>query len=382
MQEISMQVRKIAVAACLGLGLLMVSAPAQAQYHLTNLVSNQLDAHAPTVDPLLANPWGLARSSGSPWWLSDNDTGWSTLYNAAGTEESLKVVVPTAGNGPVEATGGNGPGTPTGIVFNGSKTDFQVSGASSSFIFATLDGTISAWPGTNKNLATLVYPTSTNPAPSTANPPSYTGLAITSNASGNYLYAADNANNQIDMFDGSFNLVKSFGDPAVPSTLSVFGVQDIGGWVYVTYAVPNVGAGGYVDIFKEDGTFVKTLIQSDRLNQAWGIALAPSNFGPLSNTLLVSNNSVDGTINGFDPMTGKFVGTIRDERGRKIILNNLWGIAFGGGTTSNGATNELFVTVGQGIGTNELAGTFASIVFNPTPGFNPTLDYDNEDHPK
>jgi hypothetical protein len=76
------------------------------------------------------------------------------------------------------------------------------------------------------------------------------------------------------------------------------------------------------------------------------------------------------------------VGTIRDERGRKIILNNLWGIAFGGGTTSNGATNELFVTVGQGIGTNELAGTFASIVFNPTPGFNPTLDYDNEDHPK
>jgi len=382
MQEISMQVRKIAVAACLGLGLLMVSAPAQAQYHLTNLVSNQLDAHAPTVDPLLANPWGLARSSGSPWWLSDNDTGWSTLYNAAGTEESLKVVVPTAGNGPVEATGGNGPGTPTGIVFNGSKTDFQVSGASSSFIFTTLDGTISAWPGTNKNLATLVYPTSTNPAPSTANPPSYTGLAITSNASGNYIYAADNANNQIDMFDGSFNLVKSFGDPAVPSTLSVFGVQDIGGWVYVTYAVPNVGAGGYVDIFKEDGTFVKTLIQSDRLNQAWGIALAPSNFGPLSNTLLVSNNSVDGTINGFDPMTGKFVGTIRDERGRKIILNNLWGIAFGGGTTSNGATNELFVTVGRGIGTNELAGTFASIVFNPTPGFNPTLDYDNEDHPK
>jgi len=363
MQEISMQVRKIAVAACLGLGLLMVSAPAQAQYHLTNLVSNQLDAHAPTVDPLLANPWGLARSSGSPWWLSDNDTGWSTLYNAAGTEESLKVVIPTAGNGPVEATGGNGPGTPTGIVFNGSKTDFQVSGASSSFIFATLDGTISAWPGTNKNLATLVYPTSTNPAPSTANPPSYTGLAITSNASGNYLYAADNANNQIDMFDGSFNLVKSFGDPAVPSTLSVFGVQDIGGWVYVTYAVPNVGAGGYVDIFKEDGTFVKTLIQSDRLNQAWGIALAPSNFGPLSNTLLVSNNSVDGTINGFDPMTGKFVGTIRDERGRKIILNNLWGIAFGGGTTNNGALNELFVTVGQGVGPAELAGTFARITF-------------------
>ena len=173
-------------------------------------------------------------------------------------------------------------------------------------------------------------------------------MAITSNASGNLLYAADNTNNHIDMFDGNFNLVKSFGDPSIPSTFSVFGIQDINGLVYVAYAVPNVGAGGFIDVFKEDGTFVKTLIQSTPLNQAWGIALAPSNFGPLSNTLLVSNNSVDGTINGFDPKTGRFVGTIRDQRGRKIILNNLWGIAFGGGTTTNGATNELFVTVGQG----------------------------------
>jgi uncharacterized protein (TIGR03118 family) len=237
----------------------------------------------------------------------------------------------------------------------------------SSFIFATLDGTISAWPGENKNLATLVFPTATNPAPSTANPTSYTGLAITNNASGNFLYAADTANNKIDMFDGSFNLVKSFGDPAIPSNFSVFGIQDINALVYVTYAVPNIGAGGYVDVFKEDGTFVKTLIQGLPLNQAWGIALAPSNFGPLSNTLLVSNNSVNGTINGFNPKTGDFVGTIRDEHGRKIVLNNLWGVAFGGGTTNNGAANELFVTVGQGIGTNELAGTFASIVYNPTP---------------
>ncbi|MGD0939088.1 MAG: TIGR03118 family protein [Terracidiphilus sp.] len=360
-----MQVCRTAAAVCLGVILPMLSAPAEAQYHLKNLVSNQVDSHATTIDPLLANPWGLARSATSPWWISDNDTGWSTLYDATGTQVALRVVIPTAGNGPVEATGTNGPGAPTGIVFNGSKTDFQVSGASSSFIFATLDGTISAWPGLNKNLATLVFPTSTNPAPSTPNPASFTGLAITSNASGNFLYAADNANNVIDMFDGSFTLVKSFGDPAIPSTFSVFGVQDINGLVYVTYAVPNVGAGGYVDVFKEDGAFVKTLIQGQILNQAWGVAAAPANFGPLSNTLLISNNSVDGTINGFDPVTGKFVGAIRDERGEKIVLNNLWGIAFGGGTTNNGALNELFVTVGQGIGTNELAGTFASIVFQP-----------------
>src|SRR5208283_1416561 len=233
--------RRTAVAPCLGLVLLTVPALAHAQYQLTNLVSNQVDSHAPTIDPLLANPWGLARSAGSPWWLSDNDTGWSTLYTAAGTQESLKVVIPTAGNGPVEAKGLNGPGTPTGIVANGSKTDFQVSGVSSSFIFAALDGTISAWPGLNKNLATLVVDESASKA-------SYTGLAITSNPSGNFLYAADNTNNKIDMFDGNFNLVKSFGDPAIPSNFSVFGIQDINGLVYVAYAVPNIGAGGVIDV--------------------------------------------------------------------------------------------------------------------------------------
>src|ERR1700683_5243422 len=152
-----MLVRRIAAAPCLGLVLLMVPALAQAQYQLTNLVSNQLDAHAPTIDPLLANAWGLARSATSPWWISDNDTGWSTLYTATGTIEGLKVVIPTAGNGPTSPTGGNGPGTPTGIVYNGSKTDFLVQGDPASFIFATLDGTISAWSGAvNKNLATLV----------------------------------------------------------------------------------------------------------------------------------------------------------------------------------------------------------------------------------
>jgi uncharacterized protein (TIGR03118 family) len=351
-----MQVRRTAVAACLGVLLLLLSASAKAQYHLTNLVSNQVH-QAPTIDPLLANAWGLARSATSPWWISDNDTGWSTLYEATGTQEALKVLIPTAGNGPASPTGLNGPGTPTGIVSNGSSTDFQVQGKKADFIFATLDGAISAWaPGVNANQSIIAIDNSASKA-------MYTGLAITNNPSGNFLYAADNTNNHIDMFDGSFTLVKSFGDPAIPSTFSVFGIQDINGLVYVTYAVPNVGAGGYVDVFKEDGTFVKTLIQGLQLNQAWGVAAAPPNFGPLSNTLLISNNSVDGTINAFDPITGKFVGTIRDEHGEKIILNNLWGVAFGGGTAANGALNELFVTVGQGIGTAELAGTFAKIVF-------------------
>jgi len=362
MQEIRIQPCRTAVAACVGLLLLMVSVPAQAQYHLTNLVSNQIDEKAPNTDPLLVNAWGLARGATTPWWVSDNLSGWATLYNATGTPQSLRVLIPTAGNGPASPTGLNGPGTPTGVVFNGSQTDFQIQGNPSVFIFATLDGTVSAWaPGVNANQAMIAVDNSAKKA-------MYTGLAITSNPSGNFLYAADNTNNHIDMFDGTFTLVKSFGDPTIPSNFSVFGIQDINGQVYVTYAIPNVGADGFVVVFKEDGTLVGTLIHGLPLNQAWGIALAPSNFGPLSNTLLVSNNSKNGTINGFNPKTGKFVGTIRDENGNKIIFNNTWAIAFGGGTSTNGAQNELFVTVGPGNGAqSNFAGTFASIVFKSNP---------------
>jgi uncharacterized protein (TIGR03118 family) len=360
MMKFNTHFRRTALGVCVALVLLIISAPARAQYHLTNLDSNQLEKRAASTDPLIVNPWGLARSATSPWWVSDNLSGWSTLYTATGAIQSLKVLIPTAGNGPTDPTGGNGPGTPTGIVANGSATDFAVQGKASAFIFATLDGTISAWaPGVNKNISTITVDNSASKA-------SYTGLAITSNPTGNFLYAADNANNKVDMYDGSFNFVKSFGDPSVPSTFSVFGIQDINAMVYVTYAMTNGTAEGFVDIFNENGTFVKMLIHGLPLNQPWGVALAPSNFGPLSNTLLISNNSTDGTINGFDPKTGDFVGTIRDEFGEKIMLTNLWAVAFGGGSTNNGATNELFITVGPGHGTQaQLAGTFASIVFNP-----------------
>ncbi len=355
-----MPICKTAVVACLGLVLFMVSVPADAQYQLTNLVSNQV-GQAHNIDPLLANAWGLARSATGPWWVSDNDTGWSSVYNATGAIQSLRVLIPTTGNGPASPTGLNGAGTPTGIVYNGSSTDFQIQGWPTVFLFATLDGTISGWaPGLNANQSVIAVDNMALPSMCY-----YTGLAITSYPSGNYLYAADNFNNRVDMYDGNFNLVKSFSDPSAPSNLSVFGVQDINGLVYVAYAVPTAGVGGRIDVFTESGTFVKTLIQGNKLNQAWGIAAAPGSFGPLSNTLLISNNSVAGTINGFDPITGNFVGTIKDENGKAIVLNNLWGIAFGGGNSNNGATNELFVTVGQGIGPAELAGTFLKIVYKP-----------------
>jgi len=322
--------------------ILMVASTASfAQYQLTNLVSNQV-GQAKHIDPLLVNGWGLARAATSPFWVSDQGSGWSTLYNGSGIKQGLEVEVPTAS--------GSGTGSPTGVVFNGSA-EFQVKGKSAPFIFATLDGTISAWsPGNDFNNSIIVVPA--------AGGASYTGLAITSNASGNFLFAADIANNKVDMFDGTFTLVKSFTDTSLPAGFAPFGIQDLNGLLYIAFADTSGAAGGFIDIYSEDGTWLKTLVRGKPLNQPWGMAAAPKNFGPLSNTLLVSNNTNSGTINAFNAITGEFVGTIKDTNGKVIRIDQLWGIEFGGGTASNGRTNELFFTAGP---SNNLAGTFGSI---------------------
>jgi uncharacterized protein (TIGR03118 family) len=162
------------------------------------------------------------------------------------------------------------------------------------------------------------------------------------------------------MFNGTYTLVGSFTDTTLPAGFTPFGIQDIDGLLYVTFASSAGGAGGFVDTFTEDGTFVKQLISGAPLNQPWGLAIAPKNFGPLSSTLLVSNNTNSGTINGFNALTGQFVGTIKDINNKPIHIDQLWGIDFGGGTANNGRTNELFFTAGP---RNNLAGTFGSISF-------------------
>jgi uncharacterized protein (TIGR03118 family) len=191
----------------------------------------------------------------------------------------------------------------------------------------------------------------------------YTGLAITNKPSGNSLYAADQANNKVDIYDGNFTLVTSFTDATVPTGFAVFGVRDIDGLVYVTFASTTGGNDGFVDVFKEDGTAVtpgQHLLQGAPLNQPWGIAAAPRNFGPLSNTLLISNNVNHGTINAFDTLTGKFVGTVKDTAGKAIVIDQLWGIDFGDGTKGgkDGGINQLFFTSGP---SNNVAGTFGTI---------------------
>jgi len=338
--------------ALLGLGLMLGSSVAWAQYQLTNLDSNQL-GWARRTDPLQVNGWGLARSAGSPWWVSDQGSGWSTLYDGKGNIEGLKVLIPTAGNGPESPTGVNGPGQPTGIVFNGSP-EFQVGGWASIFLFDTLDGTISGWaPQTNKNQAIVAVDNSASGAV-------YTALAITSKASGNFIYATDLVNNKVDVYDGTFTWVTSFTDPTIPSGWGPFGIQDINGLLYVAFVDIAEGPGGIIDVYTEDGKFVNRLAEGGPLNQPWGIAVAPKNFGPFSNALLVSNNTNTGTINAFNSLTGKYVGTLRDASGKAIVINQLWGIAFGGGTAANGPANQLFFTAGPG---NNLAGTFGVIAF-------------------
>jgi uncharacterized protein (TIGR03118 family) len=324
----------------LGFALVLVSGSALAQYKTVNLVSN-ISGKAPNTDPLLKNPWGLAYAPGGAFWVSDEASGWSTLYNGQGTPQSLQVVVPPAT--------GSGAGEPTGLVYNGSS-EFTIEGWPSIFIFATLDGTIQGWsPDNAGGTATLIAVT--------ASGASYTGLAITSHTSGNFIYAADTANNKVDVYDGNFNLVNSFTDSTVPAGFTVFGIQDIAEKVYVSFVASNGGSGGYIDVFSESGTLERHLTHGTPLNQPWGFAMAPKNFGALSSTLLITNNATVGNINGYDPTTGKLVGTMMGTNGKAVNINGIWGIEFGGGTTANGGKNQLFYTAGP----NDLNGFFGVI---------------------
>ncbi|HLW88797.1 MAG TPA: TIGR03118 family protein [Terriglobales bacterium] len=322
-------------AAVLALVMAFASASAFAQYNVTVLDSN-VTGHG-HVDPLLMNGWGLSYGPTTAFWLSDEGSGWSTLYDGSGNPQSLQVIVPGA-NG--------GQGSPTGIVYNSSR-NFKIDTWASEFMFCTLDGTIQGWSTFSPSASLIAV---TNPKAV------YTGLAI--NAANTMIYAADTLNNKVDMYNGTFQLVGSFTDTGLPQGAVPFGIQDIGGQLYVTFVAANGGPSGAVDIFTEAGVFVKRLITGAPLNQPWGVAMAPSNFGALSNTLLVSNNTDTGTINGFNPSTGKLVGTVTGANGKSIKIPQLWGILFGGGTAANGQTNQLFWTAGP---ENGLEGGFGYI---------------------
>jgi uncharacterized protein (TIGR03118 family) len=338
---------------------------ASAQYLRTDLVSNQPGV-APTTDPNLINAWGLVALPTSPWWVSDNVTGDSSLYNATGQPVIASggttnfVTVPPAPSSPAGTLG-----TPTGIVGNISPTpsDFTVAedgrSGRSIFIFATLDGTISGWnptvglanPATGATHATIAVDRSNVGA-------SYTGLAIATNQAGQtFLYAADGGpNRRVDMFDGTFTPVKSFDDPAIPRGFTPYGIQTINGNIWVTFTALNKAQGGFVDVFDTEGNLVKHFAVHGPLHSPWGIALAPADFGPMSNAILISNNISRGRINAFNPETGQFLGPLRDANGKVIEVDNIWALQFGQDAAANGAHNQLFFTAGPDSYANGLFG--------------------------
>ena len=327
-----------------------------AQYTRTDLVSNEAGV-APITDAHLVNAWGLVQLATSPFWVSDNGTGFSTLYDGKGNQIHLFVTVPPAPSSP-----GGTLGTPTGIVGNTSPnaSDFTVTENGKSgrafFIFATLDGTISGWnpavDGLGNSHATLAADRSGVGA-------MYTGLAIATNQEGqSFLYAADDGpNRRIDMFDGTFTLVNSFDDPAIPKKFAPYGIQNISGNIWVTYTGLNKSQSGFVDVFNNDGSLQTHFAVRGPLHSPWGLAQAPADFGPMSNAILISNNIPRGRINAFDPSTGAFLGPLRDTSGNPIEIDDVWALQFGHDSVQNNtAHNQLFFTAGPNNYANGLFG--------------------------
>jgi uncharacterized protein (TIGR03118 family) len=317
----------------------------------TNLVSDDTQVNPAQVqDPNLVNPWGLAASSSGEWWVANEGTGTSTLYNTSTspvTPDSLVVAIPPGSTASAQ-------GTPTGTVYNNSGTGFDVSEngktGSSVFLFDTVDGTISGWsPSVDSTNAIIGV---TNPGAI------YTGLAIASDRhEETLLYAADFAKGTIDVYNQNFqsvtNLRGNFTDPELPAGLSPFNIQAIDNRLYVEYApAADVLAGtaapgeGAVDVYNADGQLLERLIRpgDTHINQPWAIAMAPTNFGSFSNDLLVGNFG-DGTISAFRPSNGRFAGELNDASGQPIAITHLWGLAFGNGAAA-GSTNTLYFTAG------------------------------------
>jgi uncharacterized protein (TIGR03118 family) len=331
-----------------------------AQYLLTKMVSDTAAGGGAVTDADLTNPWGIAFSPTGPFWIADNVSGKATLYDGSGVKQSLVVNLPT----PTALTGGAG----TGQVYNGTNNAFVVNGSPALFIFATEDGTILAWNANTGTTALIkadnsqvIYNLPGGPVTGAV----YKGLAMGSNASGNFLYATNFRAGKIDVFNTNFasvNLSGSFTDPnGIPAGFAPFDIQNINGSLYVTYAMQNgvkhddvSGPGnGLIDVFDTNGNFIKRLVVGSAfggtvsaLNSPWGLALAPANFGKFSNALLVGNFG-DGHINAFDPNTGALLGTLLDSNNNPIVIPGLWALSFGNGGQA-GSASDLFFTAGIG----------------------------------
>jgi uncharacterized protein (TIGR03118 family) len=338
----------------LALGISLPSLHAQLGYRQTNLVSD-IPGVAAHTDPNLVNPWGISESPGSPFWVSDNGTGVSTLYTTSGAPQSLVVTIPKVGGGT---------SAPTGTVFNGG-TGFN----SNLFLFASEDGAVTGWRPALGTNAEVVHDGSSVGAV-------YKGLAISTIGANSYLYASDFHNDQITVLpsSGAPALTGTFADPNLPAGYAPFNVQNLGGQLYVTFAkqdaaghddVPGLG-NGYVDVFDLNGNLVKRLVSNGLLDSPWGLAIAPSGFGSVSGDLLVGNFG-NGSIDAYDPTSGAFLGALDDPSGNPLVIPGLWALTFGNGG-SGGNKDTLYFTAGiPGNGSIEDHGLFGSLSPVPEP---------------
>lgn len=327
------------------------------RYLQTNLVSD-VPGLAPLTDPNLVNPWGLSRSATSNWWVADNGTGRSTLYNGVGTINALVVTIP---NVPTITQ----PSTPTGTVFNGTPDFLLGPNQPALFLFVTEEGTLSGWnPGVNRLNAILKVDNSGRAG--------YKGLAIGQINGANVLYAANFSGGTIDVFDKNFQPVDlgrhAFRDRRLPRHYAPFNVQAIGNLIYVAYArhddgdldeIPGPGR-GFVNAYSPDGVLQRRLQWGPWLNAPWGIALAPADFGRFSGLLLVGQFG-SGKIAAFDPASGKFRGLIRGENNRTLRIEGLWALSFGSGAPGSGPANSLYFAAGIDDEAHGLFGTLTAL---------------------
>jgi uncharacterized protein (TIGR03118 family) len=325
------------------------SSPANA-YIQHNLVADQTGV-ADVTDPNLVNPWGISESAASPFWISDNHSGLTTLYNGSGAITPLVVTI-------APPKGQSGAAAPTGQVFNNTLAFVLANGKPATFIFDTEDGTVSAWNG---GAATTLE------ADNSAAGAIYKGLALGANASGPLLYAANFHAGTVDVFDGKFapaTVAGNFADATIPAGFAPFNIANLDGKLYVSYAKQDddkeddvkAAGNGFVDIFDMDGNLQKRLISNGPLNSPWGMTIAPATFGAFGGALLVGNFG-DGKINAFDPSSGTMMGTLEDPQGNPITIDGLWATIFGNGK-NGGDQNTLYFTAGPG---DEEHGLFGSL---------------------
>jgi uncharacterized protein (TIGR03118 family) len=336
-------------------------------FNQQNLVSD-IPGLAEITDSSLVNSWGISESSTSPFWISDNGTGLSTLYAVPGTsppvtKQGLTVTINPAA--------GAASAAPTGTVFNSSPgTGFTIAGKKAVFLFDSEDGAISGWNpafGTGSTAIVAVDHGSPDPSLNAV----YKGLAI-STVNGGTLYATNFRAGTVEAYDSSFNptLVGDFVDPSLPAGYAPFNDEVINGELYVTYAVQDAakhddvaGLGnGLVDIFNLNGTFDERLISHGLLDSPWGMAIAPSSFGTLAGDLLVGNFG-NGMINAYNATTGTFIGTLDGADGNPLVIDGLWALTIGNGA-AGGSLNTLYFTAGPD---GESHGLFGALTVVPEP---------------